>query len=172
MWLTAMLLAAIIGGLLVITADDDGVDLEAVITGEGLATRIPEGWEPVEDRPFEFVPAGTGDRSIERWVVARACGPDGCEPRSLDEWLMVGERLPTFVTALDDEGDLLFAVTDEWTDDARILRAETAAGARQVFVAAFIDGADFYVECAATQFGDRDLVDAIVDVCRSTEPAG
>lgn len=169
--LTALMTAAIVGGVLVITADDSGPALQQVITAEGLATRIPEGWEAVDGRPFEFTPPGSAERGIDRWTVARACGPNGCAPRSIEQWLALGEDLETFVTARADEGELLFEVEDVWSDDARILRAVTSAGAHQVFVAAFTDGADFYVECGATQFGGRDRVDALIDVCLATSEA-
>ncbi len=165
--LTGFLLATIVGAVLVITATE-GPDLERVVTAEGLVTEIPEGWVAVAERPFEFVPADSGGRVVDRWTVARACGPDGCVRRSLAEWLVVGESLPTFIGAQDDEGELLFEVRDAWRGNARILRAVTEAGAEMVFVAAFTDGADFYVECGVVQSVGDDLVGAVVDVCRKS----
>ncbi len=170
--LLVLLLLGIGGFVLVMTAPADGPALESVTTGEGLETKIPAGWGRSEQFAFEFAPESGVSQILDRWTVARACGPDGCEQRSLDEWLTVGASLPTFLQALDPSAELE-VVRVEFGDDYRVLEARTAADAPVVFVASFIEGAEFYVECGVTLGldGDLRLLDAILDVCRSTEAA-
>jgi hypothetical protein len=168
--LLALLLLGIGGFVLVVTAPADGPPLDSVTTEEGLVTKIPEGWQRSEQFAFEFAPESGVSQILDKWTVARACGLSGCEQRSLDEWLIVAASLPTFLQALDPSAEL-DVVRDEFGDDFRVLEARTAAEAPVVFVAAFVDGADFYVECGVTLGldGDLRLLDAILDVCRSTK---
>lgn len=172
--LAVLLMLGIIGAVLVLTATDDGPPLTEVVTEERLVTEIPEGWLQSEQFAFEWQPVLGGVAEVfDKWTVARACGPDGCEERSLDEWLAVGRDLPTFVQALEPDSGLQI-VRDEFGADYRVLEAVTLADSDIVFVAAFDDGADFYVECGVALGinGDRRLIDEIVEVCRATEPVG
>lgn len=174
-WIVLVLIGlAIVGAVLIRTADDgDRVALEEVTTAEGLVTRIPEGWVVSDQFPFEFGPAAEG-QVFDQWTVARACPPDGCAVRSLDEWLALAPDLPTFTNLAAVEGEDTFNLRIETLDDARVLRAQTEAAAELVFVAAFTDGAEDYVACSV-RLGvgsDSRLTDAIVDVCRSTLAAG
>lgn len=172
--LAVLLMLGIIGGLLVLTAGEEGPPLTEVVTAERLVTEIPEGWVQSEQFVFEWQPVAGGISEVfEKWTVARACGPEGCEPRSMEAWLRIAEELPTFVQArADDSG--LEVVRDEVGDDFRVLEAVTLAESDIVFVAAFTDGAEFYVECGVSLGinGDRRLIDEIVDVCRATEEVG
>ncbi len=171
-WIVPALMAlAVVGGILIVTADEtQGVALEEIVTEEGLATQIPVGWVATPQFPFDFVPPGDG-KSFDQWTIARACPVDGCAARSLDEWLALAPDLPTFV-GIDAvaEGDL-FNVEVQQLDDGRIVRATTATAARLVFVAVFADGADDYVACSVRLgvAANQQLADAIVDVCRSTQ---
>lgn len=168
--LALLLVLAIVGFTLVMTAPAGGPPLEAIVTDEGLDTLIPAGWVRSEQFGFEFHPPGGVAQVFDRWTVARACGPDGCASRSLDEWLEQAANLPTFVQAVAPESDLDI-VRDEMGSDHRVMVTRTIADTTIVFVAAFDDGADHYVECglALSQNGDERLIDEIVDVCRSTE---
>ena len=172
-WIVPALIAlALVGAVLIVTADDgeDPVALEEITTAEGLATRIPEGWVVSEQFAFDFGPAG-GEQVFDQWTVARACPPDGCGARALDDWLALAVDLPTFTNIADAEGEDTFNVEFETLDDAYVLRAQTEAAARLVFVAAFTDGAEDYVACSV-RLGlgaDQRLADEIVDVCRTTE---
>ena len=167
-----MLIAlALVGAVLIWTADEsDDVALEEIITAEGLATRIPQGWVVSDQFPFDFLP-DTDEKVFDQWTVARACPPEGCAARSLAEWLALAPDLPTFTNVAETEGVDTFNVEIETLADARVLRAQTEAAARLVFVAAFTDGADDYVACAVRLGLDADqrLADSIIDVCRSTE---
>lgn len=167
----ALIVLALVGAALILTADDDEepVALEAITTAEGLATRIPEGWVESEHFAFDFVPA-TQEQVFDQWTVARACPPDGCAARSLDDWLALAADLPTFTNIADAEGEETFDVEAETLDDAYVLRAQTEAAARLVFVAAFTDGAEEYVACSVRLAlgADLRLADEIVDVCRTT----
>jgi len=169
--LAGLALAAVVGLWLVLSAPDDGPRLVEVTTAEGLATRVPEGWAASEQFGFRFLPPGSAHSDFESWTIARACGPDGCEPRSLDEWLAVAGRLPTFEQAHAPDGGFQVR-SDEYGDRSRVLKATTGTGAEVVFAAAFTAGADFYVECGVVlpAAGDRRLRDAVVDVCLDTRP--
>lgn len=158
----------VVGWILVFTGGDGAPRLEAFTTAEGLETEIPRGWV-VTDRPFEFVPAGSGAGTIDRWIVARACGDTGCSPAPAAVWAETIRQSPTFVQARADAGTLLRDFEETVEDGVRVVRAVTGSGAAQVFAAAAIDGGSFYVECGATIFDeDRGLADALVDVCRTT----
>ena len=56
----------------------------------------PRGVGPNEQFAFEWQPiAGNPIAEVfDKWTVARACGPGGCDERSLDEWLEIGNRCP------------------------------------------------------------------------------
>jgi hypothetical protein len=171
-WIVLVLIAlALLGAALVWTADDtEPVALAEVTTAEGLATQIPEGWVVSEQFPFDFLPVG--EQVFEQWTVARACPVEGCDARSLDEWLALAPDLPTFTNLTAAEGEDTFNVEVETLADARVLRARTEAAARLVFVAAFTDGAEEYIACSV-RLGlgaDQRLAGEIVDVCRSTSP--
>jgi hypothetical protein len=174
-WIVPSLIAlALMGAVLIWTADEtDGPALEAITTAEGLVTRIPQGWVVSEQFPFDFVP-DTDGQAFDQWTVARACPPEGCGTRSLDEWIALAPDLPTFTNVAEAEGEDTFNVMIDPLADARVLRAQTEAGARLVFVAAFTDGAEDYVACSVRLGLDADqrLADEIVDVCRSTDVAG
>jgi len=164
---------AIVGLVLIWTADEtEGVELEDITTAEGLDTRIPAGWIVSEQFPFDFAPADDS-QVFDQWTVARACPADGCATRSLDEWLALAPDLPLFESVIEAEGDDVFNIDVETVDDARILRAQTEANARLVFVAAFTDRADHYVACSVrlALASDQRLADEIIDVCRSTAVA-
>lgn len=167
--LLVLLLLGIGGFVLVVTAPADGPAMESITTDEGLKTDIPEGWQRSEQFAFEFAPDSGVAQILDKWTIARACGPAGCEERTLDEWLAIGTALPTFLQALDESAELDI-LSDEFGEDYRLLEARTRADAPVVFVAAFIDGADFYVECGVTLGldGDLRLIDEILNVCRST----
>jgi hypothetical protein len=171
-WIVPALIAlAVVGAVLIWTADDaDDVALEEITTAEGLATRIPEGWVVSEQFSFDFVP-DIDEKVFDQWTVARACPLEGCGTRSIDEWLALAPDLPTFTNVRSVEGSDTFNVEIETLADARVLRAQTEAAARLVFIAVFADGADDYVACAVRLGldGDQRLADAIVDVCRATE---
>jgi len=91
----------------------------------------------------------------------------------LEAWLLISRQLPTFVQATAADSGLEI-VRDESGLDYRVVEGRTAAETSIVFVAAFIDGADFYVECGVSVgvAGDERLTDEIVDVCRATEAIG
>ncbi len=171
-WIVPLLIAcALVGAVLILTAEDDtGVALESITTEEGLRTRVPEGWVASEQFVFDFVP-DTESQVFEQWTVARACPLEGCSERSLDDWLALAPDLPSFASIVDSEGDGTFNVEIESLADARVVRAQTESAARLVFVAAFTDGAEDYVACSVRlgPGADQRLADAIVDVCRSTE---
>jgi hypothetical protein len=174
-WIVPVLIIfAVIGAVMIRTAEDEDPppSLEEIVTAEGLATRIPSGWVVSDVFPFEFVPPG-GGQVFDLWSVARACPLDGCSERSLDEWIALADLLPTFESVREADADTLFDLTTEEFDDARVLRARTETSGQLVFVAAFTDGAETYVACSArvSVGSDQGLADAIVDVCRSTEPA-
>ena len=168
--LIGLLLLGIVGFVLVVTAPGEGPPLASVITEEGLVTEVPDGWERSEQFGFQFHPPTGLAEVFDRWTVARSCGPDGCEKRSLDEWLKVAVTLPTFIQALAPDSELQI-IEDETGADYRTMVTRTSAGGAIVFVAAFDDGRDFYVECglALSPGGDTRLIDEIVDVCRATE---
>ncbi|NCG37166.1 MAG: hypothetical protein GWP48_06530 [Actinobacteria bacterium] len=168
--LVVLLLLGIGGFVLVMTAPADGPPMESVTTDEGLDTKIPEGWQRSEQFAFEFVPDSGVAQLLDKWTIARACGPAGCERRTLDEWLGIGTSLPTFLQALVSSAEL-DVIRDEFGEDYRVLEARTGADAPVVFVAAFTDGADFYIECGVTLGLDSDfrLLDEILDVCRQTK---
>ncbi len=96
----------------------------------------------------------------------------GLWPRSLEEWLALADVLPTFVDLRSQDGSGVFGLEEEYLVDAQVSRAQTETAAKLVFVAAFEDGASSYVACSVRLAvgGDNDLLDAIVDVCRATEP--
>ena len=172
--LAVLLLLGIVGALLVITATEDGPALSMVVTEEGLVTEIPAGWVQSEQFAFEWRPIAGGVAEVfDKWTIARACGPAGCELRSLESWLAIGRDLPTFVQATAPDSGLVI-VRDEFGSDHRVVEGRTAAETTIVFVASFTDGADFYVECGVSVGfgGDERLIDAIVDVCRATEAIG
>ena len=91
----------------------------------------------------------------------------------LDEWLEIGESLPTFVQAVAADSGLTIN-RDEFGDDHRVVEGTTAAETTIVYVAAFDDGWNFYVECGLSLGvrGDDRLIDEIVEVCRATVPVG
>ena len=155
-WIVLVLIGlALVGAVLIRTADDDDrVALEEVTTAEGLVTQIPEGWVVADQFPFEFGPPGDG-QVFDQWTVARACPTDGCDARTLEEWLALAPDLPTFTNLEAVEGE-----------DTFNLRVET-------LVAAFTDGSDDYVACSVRLGLDADqrLADEIVEVCRSTRVA-
>ena len=173
-WILFVLIGcALIGAGLILTAEDDdpGPALEDVVTEEGLATRVPDGWVAADGASFEFSPPGT-QQQFDQWTIAQGCPDDGCRTRSLGEWLALADGLPTFENLEDADGDTIFGLTVEELPDARVLRAQTEAGGRLVFVAAFTDGAEAYVACSVriSIAGDEGLADAVLDVCRATEP--
>ena len=175
LFLSVLAVLGVIGLLLVFGERTDRPPLDDVVSAEGLVTEIPQGWVESEQFAFEWqpVPGDSVAEVFDKWTVARACGPDGCEPRSLDDWLDLGVRLPTFVQAVAPDSGLSI-VRDEFGDDHRVLEGTTAAGTTIVFVAAFDDGRDFYVECglSLSAAGDERLIDEIVEVCRATVPVG
>lgn len=170
----ALVVLALLGAALIWTADDDeGVALDDITTAEGLVTRIPSGWVESDQFAFDFRP-DVDEQVFEQWTVARACPLDGCRVRTLAEWIALAADLPTFTNIVDAEGIDTFNLDVEQFADARVLRAQTEAGAPLVFVAAFTDGAEDYVACSV-RLGlgaDQRLTAAIVDVCRSTTRAG
>lgn len=170
-WIVPLLIAcALVGAVLIVTAEDDtGVALDSITTEEGLRTRVPEGWVASAQFAFDFVPDTEGS-VFEQWTVARACPLEGCGERSLDDWLALAPDLPSFTSIVDSEGDGTFNVEVESLSDARVVRAQTESAGRLVFVAAFTDGAAEYVACSVRlgPGADQRLADAIVDVCRST----
>jgi len=169
--LVVLLALGIVGFVLVVTAGDDQPVLVDTLTSEGLATRVPEGWEAVENLPFEYRPPAAADPSgFQRWMVARSCGPQGCTVRSLAQWMAVAPELPTFTTALAPDSGLE-VIANDLGDDYWAVTARTDADATLVFVAVFTDGADDYVECGVSigVTGDQRLAERIVEVCRSTE---
>ncbi len=169
--LVVLLFLGLFGLVLVVTGDEQGPKLERVITEEGIEVDVPADWEPVGERPFEFRPPAEMARTTDRWLVAMACGQEGCVRRTVAEWAELGDELPTFVGARADEGELLFDLEEKSDHNSRVLTARTEAGETQVFVAVFHDGADHYVECGLSVFDDVDgLVDAIVDACKAAEP--
>lgn len=167
--LVVLLVLGIVGFLVLITAPDEGPPLTPVVTEEGLVTEVPEGWERSEQFAFQFHPPSGLAEVFDRWTVARSCGPEGCSKRTLDQWLDVAVTLPTFVQALASTSELEI-IEDEIAGDHRTMVTRSAAGGAIVFVAAFGDGRDFYVECglSLSPGGDVRLIDAIVDVCRAT----
>ena len=124
--LAVLLLLGIVGALLVITATEDGPALSMVVTEEGLVTEIPAGWVQSEQFAFEWRPIAGGVAEVfDKWTIARACGPAGCELRSLESWLAIGRDLPTFVQATTPDG----------RDGHRVVEGRTAARTTIVFVA-------------------------------------
>jgi hypothetical protein len=170
-----LVVAAIVGGVLILTAEDDEepLPLEETVTAEGLATRIPQGWVAGGDFAFEYVPPTDAGGGFDRWIVARACPVEGCRTRSLDEWRGLARDLPTFVEARAEQDEGLFDIEEGFEGDAFVLRARTLSAAEVVLVAAFLDDTDFYVACSvqASLGADDRLADAVVDVCRSTREA-
>lgn len=168
--LLGLLLLGIVGFVLVVTAPGEGPPLDPVVSEEGLVTEVPEGWERSEQFAFQFQPPSGLAEVFDRWTVARACGPNGCRIRSLDEWLDAAVTLPTFVQAVAPESELEI-IEDRFGSDYRYMVTRTVAGTAIVFVAAFDDGADFYVECglSLSAGGDTRLIDEILEVCRATE---
>ena len=175
LFLSVLAVLGVIGFVLVFGERTSGPPLESVVSAEGLVTEIPEGWLQSEQFAFEWQPiAGNSIAEVfDKWTVARACGPDGCDERSLDEWLEIGESLPTFVQAVAADSGLTIN-RDEFGDDHRVVEGTTAAETTIVYVAAFDDGWDFYVECGLSLGvrGDERLIDEIVEVCRATVPVG
>jgi hypothetical protein len=164
----------VIGGVLIVTAGDDAepVPLDDVVTTEGLATRVPEGWTEGE-QPLTWV--SPGGSVFDTWTVRRACPLDGCTELSLEAWRSLARDLPTFTAAREEADVGLFGIEEGFEGGgsggaAYVMRASTRTGADVVFVAAFRDGADFYVACnAQLDLGNDDrLVDEIVDVCLDT----
>ncbi|MEZ5168310.1 MAG: hypothetical protein R2695_18220 [Acidimicrobiales bacterium] len=173
-WIVPVLIVlAVVGAVLVVTADADEAapPLEAIVTDEGLGTRIPQGWVVSTESAFEFTPPG-GDRGFDQWMVARGCPPDGCRARSLAEWMALAGNLPTFTNVRDAEGTDTFNLTERGYADAVELRAQTESGGTLVFAAHFRDGAASYVACSARlDLGsDQRLADELVSVCRTTTP--
>ena len=148
MFLSVLAVLGVIGFILVFGERTTRPPLESVVSAEGLVTEIPEGWLQSEQFAFEWQPiAGNPIAEVfDKWTVARACGPDRCDERSLDEWLMSGESLPTFEQAVAADSGLTIN-RDEFGDDHRVVEGTTAAETTIVYVAAFGDGWDFYVEC-------------------------
>ena len=113
---------------------------------KGWSRRFPRGgskanssrseWQPIAGSPIAEV--------FDKWTVAHACGPGGCDERSLDEWLKIGESLLTFVQAVAADSGLTIN-RDEFGDDHRVVEGTTAAETTIVYVAAFDDGWDFGV---------------------------
>ena len=175
LFLSVLAVLGVIGFILVFGERTTGPPLESVVSAEGLVTEIPEGWVQSEQFAFEWQPiAGSPIAEVfDKWTVARACGPGGCDERSLDEWLKIGESLPTFVQAVAADSGLTIN-RDEFGDDHRVVEGTTAAETTIVYVAAFDDGWDFYVECGLSLGvrGDDRLIDEIVEVCRATEQVG
>lgn len=175
LFLSVLAVLGVIGFVLVFGERTSGPPLESVVSAEGLVTEIPEGWVQSEQFAFEWQPiAGNPIAEVfDKWTVARACGPDGCDERSLGEWLEIGESLPTFVQAVAADSGLTIN-RDEFGDDHRVAEGTTAAETTIVYVAAFDDGWDFYVECGLSLGvrGDERLIDEIVEVCRATVPVG
>ncbi len=167
--LLVLLILGIVGFVLVMTGGEDGPGMESITTEEGLRTEVPAGWTRTEQFAFQFAPPGDEMVTFDRWTVARACGPNGCAVRSLSEWLKEAMGLPSFVNALEPDSDL--EIIEDRTDTrSRVLVARSRAGATLVLVAAFTDGADFYIECGVSLGldGDQRLADQIVDTCLST----
>ena len=175
LFLSVLAVLGVIGFILVFGERTTGPPLESVVSAEGLVTEIPEGWVQSEQFAFEWQPiAGNPIAEVfDKWTVARACGPGGCDERSLDEWLEIGESLPTFVQAVAADSGLTIN-RDEFGDDHRVVEGTTAAETTIVYVAAFDDGWNFYVECGLSLGvrGDDRLIDEIVEVCRATVPVG
>lgn len=171
--LPALIGLALVGTVMILTAEDGDPEpeLEEIVTEEGLATRIPIGWIAADQPSFEFAPPSNG-QVFDLWSVARGCPVNGCGERSLAEWIEVADLLPTFDNVRNADDGTLFNLEAEEFDDARVIRAQTEASGQLVFVAAFTDGAASYVACAAriAVGSDQGLADAIVDVCRETEP--
>jgi hypothetical protein len=171
--LPALIGLALVGTFMILTAEDDdpAPELDEIVTEEGLATRIPSGWIAAAEPSFEFAPPSNG-QVFDLWSVARGCPVDGCGERSLADWIAVAGLLPTFDNVRNADDGTLFNLEAEEFDDARVIRAQTEASGQLVFVAAFTDGAASYVACTAriAVGSDRGLADAIVDVCRETEP--
>lgn len=166
----SLIVLALVGATLILTADEsEAVALEDITTSEGLVTRIPEGWVVSDQFPFDFLPVAQ-EQIFDQWTVARGCPLEGCAPRTLDEWLELAPDLPSFTSVVEAEGEDTFNLEVETLGNARVLRAQTEAAARLVFVAAFADGAEDYVACSVrlSLTADQRLADAIVDVCRTT----
>lgn len=173
-WIVLLLIVlALVGAILIVTADEPGgPSLVEVTTAEGIVTSVPTGWVASEEFSFEFSRADEDHGEFDQWTVARACPQEGCGPRSLEEWLALADVLPTFVDLRSQDGSGVFGLEEEYLVDAQVSRAQTETAAKLVFVAAFEDGASSYVACSVRLAvgGDNDLLDAIVDVCRATEP--
>lgn len=173
-WIVLVLVVgAVIGLVLVATGDEDdtGVDLASVVTEQGLRTSVPSGWQPAEERPFEYSPDG-GDGGFDQWTVARGCPPSGCASRSLEEWMAEGPTLPTFEDMRTAEDVDLFSVQETRLDDTIAARARTRQGGTVVVAARFVEGAESYVACSVRipVGGDDGLADALIEVCRETDP--
>ncbi len=165
-----LVLFGLVGIILVLTANESPV-LVRTTTADGVAVEVPAGWSANPDRLFEYLPPVEANRTTDRWVVAWACGPDGCANRSREEWLALSAELPTFVNAQAAAGDLLFDLEVDNDERSRSLTARTAAGETQVLVAVFFDGADRYLECGANIFvNDDGLAQRVIDVCREAVP--
>jgi len=169
--LAVLLVLGIIGFVLVATAGDEGPMLVETVTAERLTTWVPEGWEVNPNLRFEYRPPGEVDPSgFERWTVARACGPQGCESRSLAEWMALAPELPSFVGVLEPDSGLEI-IDDRRGDDYRAITTRTSAGTTLVVVAVFDDGADDYIECgvAVGRNGDQRLAEQVIEICRETQ---
>lgn len=166
------LVLLVLGGLglvLVLTAGDDGPELETVTTADGVRVEIPRGWVVSEEFDFQYVPPGA-EPTLDVWSVAWACPLDGCAERSLAEWLEVAPDLPTFVAAREEQGVALFDLEERDDDRSWVLTATTTNQLRIVNVAVFHDGSGRYLACNLVVQGEPDgLDDAIVDACRDAE---
>ncbi len=169
--LVGLFLLAIVGVVLVATAGtDSGPALESVTTVDGVVIDVPAGWVPNAEVPIRYEPPGADLSNVDAWTVAWACGPDGCAPRSLDDWRLVGQRLETLVRARADVGSTLSNLVETDEGNAHVMRATAAGGQTVVSVAVFQDGADHYLECNLSVLGDpAGLDDAIVKACRSAK---
>ena len=138
-----LILLAVVGGVLIITASDDepGPELEPVVTAEGLMTEVPAGWVAEGEFSWDYHPVGGSD-GFDVWSVAAACPVDGCGSATLAEWMAIADGLPTFVDMRGAVGDTLFNLSEERLPDAYVARAWTSTAGRLIFVAAFDDGAD------------------------------
>ena len=81
LFLSVLAVLGVIGFVLVFGERASGPPLESVVSAEGLVTEIPEGWVQSEQFAFEWQPiAGNPIAEVfDKWTVARACGPDGCD---------------------------------------------------------------------------------------------
>ncbi|MDG2026284.1 MAG: hypothetical protein P8J50_04185 [Acidimicrobiales bacterium] len=174
MVLAALSALAVLGAVLIITADDDEAppELETVTTAEGIVTQVPLGWAAEGDFIWDYHPAGEPE-GFDQWTVTTAgcLGDDDCPVRTLEEWLEVAPSLATFVGVRSGEGSEVFGLREEQLGDAYVMRARTESSGDLVFVAAFTDSSwdSFYACSVRLGFGsDRRLATEIVDVCRET----